>query len=248
MGKCYRCGGFSEFSWGLCPACIRADIDYERQQGTSKSSDSDGCGKVFAGVIVIMVVVMIFHAPSAWFAHKAYEIDWFDAIRASMECSEGWYGATLTWSAAAVLVWAIYSIIAQKVQPVIMVPVVIFSGFTTWYVWSHLEVIKDSHDSRKAQATAKAENMATAEGYKNESENRATESGSGPAPQVNRVWTAKDGREIDATFVKIENEVVYFKMSGSEADFGIPFHQLTTGDQVIAKTLQATSVSHPRSD
>ncbi len=186
--------------------------------------------------------MMVFHAPSAWFAHKANQIDWYDAIWASMGCAEGWFGAILTWSTAAALLGAICSIIAKEFKPVLLVPIVILSSFTVGYVWSHLDVIKDSHDSRKAQETAKAANMAAAEGHRNDSQNIATESSSGPTPQINRIWRAKNGREIDATFVKIENEIVYFRISDSEADFGIPFLQLTTGDQVIAKTLEATSV------
>jgi hypothetical protein len=161
MGRCLFCGEVSNFIGQKCPSCTRAEQEHKRQRnlireenwrqqasmrGKSASPSSEGCLKFVFGLVVVVVILMIFHAPTAWFAHKVYDIELFEAVWASIECAEGWYGATLLWVSAVAFILCIYWIVAKKAKPVIIVPVIILIGFTAWIVYSGLPDVKLAYD------------------------------------------------------------------------------------------------------
>lgn len=144
-------------------------IDREKWAGpqthsTEGSGSGDGgCATVFAWIFGITLAVMVFHAPFGYFVWKRLGISPGEATYASVRCAEGWIGSALIWGSLASLIYGIMEL-CRKNGAKTFYGAVILAGFSTWFVWSNMEPIRDSHNAIKAEELAEAAKKAANEG------------------------------------------------------------------------------------
>lgn len=193
--RCMSCGGNTQV-WGMpCQECIRLSRLTEALKGGGGGAEknSQGCAAFLAWIFGICLAVMAFHAPFGYFVWKRLDISPGEATYASVRCIEGWIGSSLIWASLAGLVYGLVEL-CRKNGAKTFFGAAILAGFSTWFVWSNMEAIRDSHNAIKAEEAAEAAKNASIEGGSTQPQTKHSEPAADPPPNTGTASATGAGR------------------------------------------------------